>query len=168
MIAGDCGRSWMPLERANSFIHWTFPDAPHAPVSCNNGFQMPSWFDIETIPLEVGCRDYESDVMKSIKRIHAIIKSIENEGTPSKMIAVGGFSQGGALSLLSVLSYPKPLAGAIVASGWLMLESMLPKLIQPANINTPILWMHGKSDPVVVFDQQNYGVSTLKKNGSVF
>jgi hypothetical protein len=39
-------------------ILWKFPDAPKAPVTCNQGYQMRSWFDIEDIPITVDAKDY--------------------------------------------------------------------------------------------------------------
>ncbi|XP_019438901.1 PREDICTED: probable carboxylesterase SOBER1-like [Lupinus angustifolius] len=31
--------------------NWSFPSAPNAPVTCNYGHVMPSWFDIHEIPV---------------------------------------------------------------------------------------------------------------------
>ena len=42
---GDCGASWQYLEThmRSPHVKWVFPDAPEQPVSCNGGFEMPSW-----------------------------------------------------------------------------------------------------------------------------
>ena len=39
-------------------ITWKFPDAPKASVTCNDGYKMRSWFDIEEIPVTVDAKDY--------------------------------------------------------------------------------------------------------------
>ena len=47
-------------------IVWKFPDAPKAPVTCNDGYQMRSWFDIEEIPVTLDAKDYPAGDVKII------------------------------------------------------------------------------------------------------
>ena len=61
---GDEGRSWRSLMDEITIptltqpITWKFPDAPMASVTCNDGYVMRSWFDIEDIPVTVDAKDY--------------------------------------------------------------------------------------------------------------
>jgi phospholipase/carboxylesterase len=64
-------------------------------------------------------------------------------GTPSKRIVLGGFSQGGAMTYYAGLTYPKPLAGLVVLSGFLPLQTDFPAAVHPANRSTPIFVAHG-------------------------
>jgi lysophospholipase-2 len=82
---------------------WLFPDAPLAPVTCNNGARSTSWFDIEDIPVTQNAKDYPADIEASVARIHTMIAELEKDGFASTEIVVGGFSQGGAMALQSVL-----------------------------------------------------------------
>jgi predicted esterase len=50
---GDTGMGWSFLKHELGFknARYLFPDAPVNPVSCNGGFQMTSWMDLDTIPV---------------------------------------------------------------------------------------------------------------------
>ena len=80
---------------------------------------MPSWFDMDEIPVLVTSKDNMSDIADSVARIHDMVRKLEADGVSSERIIVGGFSQGGCVALQAVFSYPKPLAGCICLSGWL-------------------------------------------------
>lgn len=95
------------------------------PVSLNQGFRMPSWFDLFTLD-ESGPED-ESGIKEAAKLVHSIIdREIENSNISSSRIALGGFSQGGALALYSALTYNKPLAGVMALSCWIPLHKSFP------------------------------------------
>ena len=58
--------------------------------------------------------DDEQGLSASVAQIHKIIDKLEREdGILNERIVVAGFSQGGCLSILSLLSSAKKLAGAI-------------------------------------------------------
>lgn len=95
------------------------------PVSLNQGFRMPSWFDLFTLD-ESGPED-ESGIKEAAKLVHSIIdREIESSNVSSSRIALGGFSQGGALALYSALTYDKPLAGVMALSCWIPLHKSFP------------------------------------------
>jgi len=96
-----------------------------------------------------------------------IDQSIE-DGTPPEQIVVGGFSQGGAVALGSVLSYPKTLGGSVCWSGWMVgaLNGNFAKKVHEANKATPVFWGHGAADGVVTPENQTVGVPLLKDNGN--
>ncbi|EFH44067.1 hypothetical protein ARALYDRAFT_354574 [Arabidopsis lyrata subsp. lyrata] len=61
----------------------------------------------------------ESSLLKAVTNVHTIIdKEIAGEINPEN-VYICGFSQGGALTLASVLLYPKALGGGSVFSGWI-------------------------------------------------
>lgn len=89
-------------------------------------------------------------------------------GMPRNKIAVGGFSQGGAIALLTAYyssppSHPerKPLAACACLSGWLPLSGDM----SVANVQTPLFWAHGQYDDKVLFAQQKFGVEKLSNAG---
>jgi predicted esterase len=69
---GDEGRSWTTMKEEIKIpslskpILWKFPDAPKAPVTCNQGYQMRSWFDIEDIPITVDAKDYPAGSIHTV------------------------------------------------------------------------------------------------------
>lgn len=61
------------------------------PVTLNNGFRMPSWFDLKS--LEASGPEDEAGIKKAAESVHAMIEAEEKTGTPSNRIVIGGFSQ---------------------------------------------------------------------------
>ena len=94
------------------------------PVTLNNGFQMPSWFDLKT--LDAAGPEDDEGIKKAANSIHSLIEQEEALGIASNRIAIGGFSQGGALALYSALTYTKPLACVVGLSCWLPLHKSFP------------------------------------------
>lgn len=95
------------------------------PVTMNQGFRMPSWFDLFT--LEASGPEDENGIKAAAKLIHSMIdREIETSKVPSNRIVLGGFSQGGALALYSALTYKKPLAGVMALSCWIPLHKSFP------------------------------------------
>lgn len=162
---GDSGASWEYLEGAfrTPHIKWIFPNAPEQPVSCNGGFAMPSWFDLKAIPVGKDDWDDEKGLAAAVADINKIIDTLEkDDGIIAERIAVGGFSQGGCLSILSVLSSTRKLAGAICFSGWVGRRSAYPGLLATANKSTPLFWGHGEADDKVPFATAEVGQEVLR------
>jgi phospholipase/carboxylesterase len=133
-----------PDERPLRFV---FPHAPVRPVTINGGMSMRAWYDIlgfnRGIPQdEVGIRAADAEVGALIRRENA-------RGIPTNHIVLGGFSQGGAISLFSGPRYPEKLAGIMGLSSYLLLEDSLPAERTRVNFQTPIFLAHGNQDPVV-------------------
>jgi predicted esterase len=82
-------------------------------------------------------------------------------GIPSNRIVLGGFSQGGAMSLFSGITSDKRLGGIFGLSCYLLLHSKLNELTKNgANKETPIFMGHGDSDPLV---RPEWGVKTAQE-----
>ena len=133
-----------PEERPLRFV---FPHAPVRPVTINGGMSMRAWYDIlgfgRGVPQdEVGIRAADAEV-------GALIRRENQRGIPSSHIVLGGFSQGGAISLFSGPRYPEKLAGIMGLSCYLLLEDLLPAERTRVNYQTSIFLAHGSQDPVV-------------------
>mmetsp|Transcript_3286 Transcript_3286/g.9578 ORF Transcript_3286/g.9578 Transcript_3286/m.9578 type:complete len:215 (-) Transcript_3286:156-800(-) len=151
---GDTGRGWSHLKhelRLPQAVRYAFPDAPESPVTCNGGYVMTSWMDLETIPIGNGLPDDAKGLADSTQIIHALIDAEVAKGTASEDIVLGGFSQGGAMALLAGYSYAKRLAGVACLSGWPSLRAQLTERVGGgANAGTPLFIGHGTQDGVVL------------------
>ncbi|KAK9935924.1 hypothetical protein M0R45_012797 [Rubus argutus] len=167
---GDSGPANQPIRTLftspefNNTI-WSFPSAPSNPVTCNYGAVMPSWFDIHEIPITANSPKDESGLLKAVKNVHKMIDEEIAAGTNPNNVFVCGFSQGGALTLASVLLYPKTLGGGAVFSGWLPFNSSIIQQITPEAKRTPILWSHGIADQTVLFEAGQAGPPFLEQAG---
>lgn len=153
---GDSGDGWMSLRQQYSALQldWKFPTAPVQPVSCNGGFRMTSWMDLQDIPVTHPRPDDVQGLKASCASIHAMIDEAIEGGTPAERVVVGGFSQGGAMALLSSYTCKHKLAGCVCFSGWPALSEpeneLHQKLRSGANCKTPALVVHGTADGVVL------------------
>ncbi len=130
---------------ASLAIHFVFPHAPSIPVTINNGYVMPAWYDI--VEMNVGRRVDVAQLEASARQVHKLIDEQLERGIPSERIILGGFSQGGAVVLQAALTYPQPLAGLMSLSSYFAsAETIQP---HPANRSIPIAIFHGTHDQVV-------------------
>ncbi|XP_072962256.1 probable carboxylesterase Os04g0669500 isoform X2 [Typha angustifolia] len=108
---------------------WAFPTAPSAPVTCNRGAIMDSWFDISNSPITSKSVRDENDVLKAVHDVHAIVDAEIASGISPGNIFICGLSQGGAMAIASVLLYPKTLGGGVVFSGFVPFCSPVAKRV---------------------------------------
>lgn len=152
---GDDPSSWLffanEIIKEINNIKIILTKAPINKVSVNNGLEMPSWFDIKKIPIDVDDINQDCDIEYSSKYIYDIInKEIEN-GVESSNIFLAGFSQGAALSLITGLNcHDKSLGGLIILSGWLLKDKLI-KLKKSKQYNMPIFIGHGTKDNIVKY-----------------
>ncbi|KAL7748526.1 hypothetical protein RI367_005936 [Sorochytrium milnesiophthora] len=139
-------------------VRFIFPHAPAQPVTINNGFRMPAWYDIRSLG-QTG-NDDEKGAMLSLKSVNELIEQEVSSGIPSDRIIVGGFSQGAAMSLLTLLCSTHRLAGVVALSGYLLLSDKAHNIRHTANQNTPVFMGHGTADDVVRFEwgQRSYAL----------
>lgn len=107
----------------------------------------------------------DKEVLKAVQNVHAMIDKEVAAGTNPENIFVCGFSQGGALTLASVLLYPRTLGGGAVFSGWVPFNSSIIDRITPEARKTPILWSHGIADRTVLFGAGQAGPPFLQQAG---
>jgi len=165
---GDTGFGWEPVAKmfqidpALSHIKWVLPHAPTRPVTANMGTQMPSWFDI--ISFSFDSAEDEKGMLETMSSINSLI-STELSSTdldPSRII-LGGFSQGGSISLLAGLTSERKLGGVAVLSGWLPLRNKFKQMAAPHASQIPLFWGHGIADPLVLYDLGTESVKFLTK-----
>ena len=151
---GDTSEGWTDTVRhallpALPHTRFILPTAVTQPVTINGGMPCPSWYDIESLSAS---RSLEKCVglEASVSRLQALVAAQVASGIPESRIALVGFSQGGALSLYTALTWPGavPLAGVHVLSGYLP----RPAGIAPTAATlqrTPVRLYHGSADAVV-------------------
>ena len=156
----------MPRIISRPGTRWVFPNAPVRPVTLNNGWRMPSWFDIRYLAGQSeGERECPLEAEESSEIITALIEQEHARGIPYNRIVLVGFSQGGAMSLYTGCRFPQQLAGMACLSGYLLFPEHHMDASSPANRNTPILVCHGIRDDMVPFSSGQRTVEFLRGNG---
>ena len=110
------------------------------PVTLNSGFQMPSWFDL--LSLDPAGKEDEAGIKKAAQLVDLIIEEELKTGIPSERIMIGGFSQGGALSLYTALHTRHRLAGVVALSCWFPLHKQIGDATQ-VNKEIPYMQVNG-------------------------
>ena len=156
----------MPRIISRPGTRWVFPNAPVRPVTLNNGWRMPSWFDIRYLAGQSeGGRECPLEAEESSEIITSLIEQEHARGIPYNRIVLVGFSQGGAMSLYTGCRFPQQLAGMACLSGYLLFPEHHMDASSPANRNTPILVCHGIRDDMVPFSSGQRTVEFLRGNG---
>lgn len=128
---------------------------------------MPGWYDIKSLTDISGRAEDEEGILKSRDYFHSLIDAEVAKGIPANRVVVGGFSQGGALALLSGLTYKNQLGGIFGLSCYLPLQKKIRDMI-PAdspNKNTAIFMGHGDADEVIQHKFGKLSVDELTKLG---
>lgn len=126
-------------------VRFVFPHAPSIPVTLNNGFVMPAWYDIQSLELERRVDDQQ--LRASAAAVGALVAREGERGIAPRRVVIAGFSQGGAVGFELALSYPERLAGLVALSTYFATrDSIAP---HPANADLPIMIGHGSRDPMV-------------------
>jgi phospholipase/carboxylesterase len=128
-------------------IRFIFPHAPSIPVTINNGYVMPAWFDILGMNGQ-GPKD-EAGLHRSQEQIRALMAQEQARGIAASRIVLAGFSQGCAMALHTGLRFEERLAGIVALSGFLPLPEKIAAERHAANADTPVFMAHGTLDPVV-------------------
>lgn len=167
---GDTPAGWSDLKQMLpslkprlAQLEYVFPAAPIIPISINGGATMPGWFDLYDWPIEVGSKDDPEGLQAGVAAVERHVQALNDKGIPTEKIIVGGFSQGGAIALLTAYQSKNTYAGCVGLSAWLTLPEQLN--VSEAARKTPLYWGHGTFDDKVVFAQQAFGVGKLKEQG---
>ena len=148
----------LPSDMAVRFI---FPNAPSIPVSINQGYVMPAWYDI--LEMDVSRRVDEAQLRASAAAVHELVEAQMAAGIDSRRIILAGFSQGGAVVLEAGLSCPHPLAGIMSLSSYFPTADTV--TVNQANRELPIRVFHGTADPVVREALGQQAVAALQAKG---
>jgi len=166
---GDTAHGWADIGHAIvdrfPWIRVILPTAPVRKVTLNHGMKMTAWYDIKSLATREGD---DFDGLDEAKQIVGALITQETTGEnpiPSSRIIVGGFSQGGALSIFSTYQFPDKLAGCIALSGYLPNHEVWGRGVTEINKDTPVLMCHGTGDPVVQYSWAKQAFSRMQEAG---
>ena len=132
-----------------------FPEAPFAHPYGSGGrmwYDFPGNFSFQSTP-EFASRP---DLSTSRQELTNLLKALpETTGVPLSRTLLGGFSQGGAMTLDVGLGLP--LAGLMVLSGYLHAPIAHPQSVLP-----PVLMVHGRQDLVVPLSAAQQSLRSLQ------
>uniref|UniRef100_A0A8B9YQP8 Acyl-protein thioesterase 1 n=1 Tax=Bos mutus grunniens TaxID=30521 RepID=A0A8B9YQP8_BOSMU len=103
----------------SAHIKYICPHAPVMPVTLNMNMAMPSWFDI--IGLSPDSLEDETGIKQAAENVKPLIDHEVKNGIPSNRIILGGFSQGGGPTSVTLMF------GSLTAE-------KLKTLVNPANV----------------------------------
>jgi len=144
-------------------VRFILPHAPAMPVTRNQGYVMPAWYDLYD-PSESPVEDAVG-IRRSEDYLNSLIENEIKRGIACDKIVLAGFSQGGAIALHSATRYPKKLAGVLALSTYLPLKASLAEEAHAANLATPIFMAHGKADDIISLDRALASRSSLQASG---
>ncbi|KAJ3121697.1 hypothetical protein HK098_003460 [Nowakowskiella sp. JEL0407] len=152
---GDSGEGWKPIARMLSpafpGTKWILPNAPSRSITINGGMHMPGWYDIFSLSDREGPVD-DDGILESISSIDNLVKTEIESGIKAENIIIGGFSQGGALTLLTAITSETKFGGFFALSGYIPpLKNLSTEKSRKTNISTPVFMSHGTMDQVVQF-----------------
>ena len=126
-------------------VRFIFPNAPAIPITINNGFVMPAWYDITEVNID---RKIDTaQLIDSAEKVRLLVDREIDRGISSDRIVVAGFSQGGAVAYQTALTYMQPLAGLLCLSSYFATHQTI--TLNSANKNLPVMVCHGSHDPMV-------------------
>jgi phospholipase/carboxylesterase len=129
-------------------VRYVFPHAPTRPVTINGGYVMRAWYDILGLDARE-LREDERGLRESQALVEGLIAREKERGIAAARIVLAGFSQGGAMTLMTGLRHHERLAGLVGLSGYLPLAARTDAERHDANRDTPIFLAHGSADPVI-------------------
>jgi phospholipase/carboxylesterase len=146
---GADGHDFEPVVAMLDIPHTRFilPHAPHRPVTINNGYSMPAWYDL--YGLDASSQQDKIGIEQTRLQIESLIAAEVARGIPTDRIVLAGFSQGGAIALHTGLRYQERLAGIIALSTYLPLKASLAEEATSVNADLPTFMAHGTFDDVI-------------------
>lgn len=95
---------------------------------------LPGWYDINSFD-DIKRTEDEAGIVKSKDYLHSLIATEIEKGIPSERIVLGGFSQGGAMSIFSGVTCPTRLGGIFGLSCYLLLQGKVKDMVPKENPN---------------------------------
>ena len=129
-------------------IRFILPNAPERPITLNGGMVMRGWYDLTG--LEIIKQEDIQGLAEARDIVDALVEREGDRGIPRSRIVVGGFSQGGAVSLHYGLQCAEPIGGIVGLSTYLPMSERFGETKSPAALATPIFLAHGLFDPVLM------------------
>lgn len=127
-------------------IRFIFPQAPTRPVTINNGFPMPCWFDILGLAPARIINTGQMD--ESVHSVLELVEEQREQGISVERIILAGFSQGGAVVLHAAIESCLPFGGIMALSTYgPTLEAVLKEATADPQLD--IFFAHGRYDDVL-------------------
>ncbi len=137
--------------------------APSRPVTLFEHQVAPAWFDILPQPGERVISDLDG-MEQSAARIRKEIENQQQSGIAQ--VAIGGFSQGGAMALYTALTHPQPLAASVCLSGYIPQDAHLESQAAQLTWTTPFFVAHGAADEVIPIKYGEITRDWLSRHGA--
>ncbi len=144
-------------------IRHVFLQAPDRPVTINNFYKMPAWYDI--VGTSLTDREDSEGIKASKKLIEEAIQAEVDKGVAVENIILSGFSQGGAMALYTGLSLKKRLKAIVGLSCYLPLAGRFDEPVADNLTDMPIYLAYGEMDPIVWPIWSQASIDKLKKMG---
>jgi len=154
---GDTADGWAPAapELASKLMEsaggtkFILPTAPSRSITLNMGMSMPGWSDI--LGLSEDAPEDEAGFNESADRVGKLVEAELGKNISPRKIAVGGFSQGGAVALHYCMRTTHSIGCCLAFSSWLPLRSQYPEALadHAKSGSLQVLQCHGDSDNVV-------------------
>lgn len=156
------------------YMQWVIPDAPYHHDAMEKAWYTPS--SLSPFPSsrpELDDPEDEKGMMESQAYFVTLIDDLIKQGVPPHRIAVGGFSQGCAMSLLLGLTskYAGKLGGIIGIAGYMPVANRIVDMRKEAGLSmqdsnkTPIFLCRGKRDMLVPKRYFTIATKKLKEVG---
>ena len=145
------GYRWMPETLDLPWLNYLLVNAPD---EYYGGF---SWFDY---PDDMG-----PGILRSRRLLFKLLDDLQAQGFAPDQTTLGGFSQGGLMTVDAGLRYPHRLAGLVDISGWVYEVEKLLAELSPVAKQQRLLINHGQFDPLIPFDPVKEQAQKLKANG---
>ncbi|KAI2787208.1 Acyl-protein thioesterase 1 [Penicillium oxalicum] len=164
-------QNWRRRGKFNE-VAFIFPNAPSIPITVNFGMSMPGWYDIANLGRDLDFQKNarsqdEPGILRSREYFNSLIKQEMDKGIKPSRIVLGGFSQGGAMSVFTGVTGTEKIGGVFGLSCYLLLSDRIKTFVPEnwPNKNTPFFLAHGEDDEVVNFAYGERSAEMLKEIG---
>lgn len=147
----SAGYRWLPEALG---LPWMNILLVNAPDPYYGGY---SWYDFTG--------DMEPGVRRSRKLLFELLDAQRENGFPTESTVLGGFSQGGLMTIDVGLRYSHRFSGLVGISGYVHEPEQTLKELSPVALRQRFLVTHGTYDPIVPFAITREQINVLKAGG---
>ena len=145
------GYRWLPEAMD---LPWLNVLLVNAPDTYYGGY---SWFDYPD--------NMAPGILRSRRLLFELLGGLQIKGFAPQDVTLGGFSQGGLMTMDAGLRYPHRLAGLVDISGWVFEIERLLKELSPVAREQRLMISHGPYDQLIPFEPVKTQARTLKEAG---